>query len=415
MAEILTKLSSDFKSNTILGFCIALILYVANGIRISLGNSLINDWPLTELLINYQGGFVRRGIFGEIVFNTANPITSTTLLQKFALIFCLIGLIGILIYQSSNLVRIIFTTIVVFAPGGLHDMKAGGDFPGGQWEYLDRKEIWFYCALIIFFFSVKWFSNRPVLLTGIFTAISVIMILHHELFVFFALTLFTVLIISKKTKLRSKESLLAGIFYVCIFITFYLVYTFHGNEEVSAAIWNSYLPTYSNVLTYPGGIGSIGWTIAQSHELGLRIATEGSVLFYLYFAAISILMILIFTIAKFKDRASLSLALLLNGGILFSCLLLTYVFWDVGRLISIYTFITLLSLNVLHESLRQSGATGKLRFPNKVQLSEEHQKYLILLFVIGYLIFVSVITRVPHCCPQPNEIPLRSVFFGILD
>jgi hypothetical protein len=117
---------------------------------------------------------------------------------------------------------------------------------------------------------------------------------------------------------------------------------------------------------------------------------------------------------KFKDKASLYLALLLNSGILFSCLLLTYVFWDVGRLISIYTFITLLSLNVLHESLRHSEATGKLRFPNKIQLSEEQQKYLILLFVIGYLIFVSVITRVPHCCPQPNEIELRSVFFGIL-
>jgi hypothetical protein len=87
---------------------------------------------------------------------------------------------------------------------------------------------------------------------------------------------------------------------------------------------------------------------------------------------------------------------------------------DVGRLISIYTFITLLSLNVLHESLRQSEANEKLRFPNKVEVSEEQQKHLILLFVIGYLIFVSVITRVPHCCPQPNEIPLRSLFSGIL-
>ena len=407
------KSSSDLGSKTILGFCIALILYVANGIRINLGSSLISDWSLTELLINYQGGFVRRGIFGEIVFNTTNPITTTTALQKFALIFCLIGLIGILIDQSSNFVRLIFTTIVVFAPGGLHDMK-GGAIPGGQWEYLDRKEIWFYSVLTIFYFSVKWFSNRPVLLTSIFTLFSVIMILHHELFVFFALILFTVLLISKQTKLRSIEVLLAGIFYFFVSITFYLVFTFHGNEEVSAAIWNSYLPTYSNALIYPGGIGSIGWSIAQSHELGLRIATEGSVLFYLYFAAISVLLLLIYTIVNFKYRATLFLALLLNAGVLFSCLLLTYVFWDVGRLISIYTFITLLSLNVLHESLSQLEATGKLRFSSKSQLSEEYQKYFILLFVIGYLIFVSVITRVPHCCPQPNEIPLRSLLFGIL-
>jgi len=104
----------------------------------------------------------------------------------------------------------------------------------------------------------------------------------------------------------------------------------------------------------------------------------------------------------------------LNIGVLFACALISYVFMDVGRLISIYTFITLFSLNVLYESLHQSEARGKLRFTNKGEVSEEHQKYLILLFVIGYLIFVSVITRVPHCCPQPNEIPLRSLFFGIL-
>lgn len=408
----MTKIKSDFKEKTILGICIALFLYVANGIRISLGSSIITDWPLTELLINYQGGFVRRGIFGEIVFQTSNAVYYTTLLQKIALVLLLMGLLGILIYESSSLLRILFTAIVLFAPGGLHDMKGGGSFPGGQWEYLDRKEIWFYCALLIFYFSVKFFSNRLVLQTMIFTIVSILMILHHELFVFFSLNLYTMLLLSKNVKLRSIESLMASFYYLCIFITFYLVFTFHGNEEISAAIWNSYLPQYSDVLTYPGGIGSIGWSIAQSHELGLRIATEGSVLFYIYYASISILLLLIYTVVKFKKKTDFYLALLLNSGILLSCLMLTYVFWDVGRLISIYTFITLISLNVLHESLRQSGISGKLRFQSKVEFSAEFKTYLMLFFVIGYLIFVSLITRVPHCCPQPNEIPLRG-FFGL--
>lgn len=250
------------------------------------------------------------------------------------------------------------------------------------------------------------------LLTAIFTAVSILMILHHELFVFFSLILYTVLLISKNVKLRSIESLVASFYYICIFVTFYLVYTFHGNEEVSAAIWNSYSPKYSDVLTYPGGIGSIGWSIAQSHELGLRIATEGSVLFYIYYASISILLLLIYTVVKFKKKTDFYLALLLNSGILLSCLMLTYVFWDVGRLISIYTFITLISLNVLHESLRKSEMSGKLRFQSTVEFSPEFKTYLILFFVIGYLIFVSLVTRVPHCCPQPNEIPLRG-FFGL--
>jgi len=408
MVEILTRLSSDLRSKTILGFCIALILYVANGIRINLGSSLISDWSLTELLINYQGGFVRRGIFGEIVFHTANPIYTVTLLQKFALVFFLFGLLAILIYESSNLVRVLFTTIVVFAPGGLYDMKGKGDFPGGQWDYLDRKEIWFYCALIVFYFSVKFLSRRPVLLTTIFTIISVLMILHHELFVFFALILYTALLVSKKIKLRSLESLLAGAYYFAISVAFYLVYTFHGDAEIAYIIWYSYQDKYSDIVTHFGAIGSINWTIANSHELALTIITDGSVLFYLFFASISILLISLYTIAKFKDRASFFLAMMIDLGVLIACLAISYVFMDVGRLISIYTFITLLSLNILHESLRKSEETGKLRFPIKVEISEEIQKYLILFFVIGYLIFVSIITRVPSCCPQPNDIPIRT-------
>lgn len=413
MLKTSRQVSSDLKANTVLGVCIALVLYVANGIRISLGTSLINDWPLTELLINYQGGFVRRGIFGEIVFQTSNPIYYATLLQKMALIFFLIGLLGILIYESSNLVRILFTTIVVFAPGGLHDMKSGGNFPGGQWEYLDRKETWFYCALIIFYFSVKFFSNRLVLLTVIFTVVSILMILHHELFVFFTLILYTVLLISKNVKWRSVESLLAGFYYLCIFVTFYMVYTFHGDGKVAYIIWYSYQDQYSEIVKHFGAIGAISWSIAQSHELAFTVVSEGSALFYLFFASMSILLLMIYTIVKFRDKASFYLAILLNGCILLVCVCISYIFMDVGRLISIYTFITLISLNVLHESLRKSDMAGNLRFSNKVEVSEESQKSLILFFIICYLMFISLITRVPHCCAQPNEIPLRG-FFGLV-
>ena len=407
------KIAQILKANNVLGICIALILYVANEIRINIADSYMYSWSLTELLINYQGGFVRRGIFGELVFNTSNPIYFATLFQKIALLFVLIGVIAILCFESSNISRVLFAATLIFAPGGIHDMKGGGNFPGGQWEYLDRKEIWFYCALLIFYFSVKFFSNRPALQTAIFTVVSILMILHHELFVFFSLILYTVLLISKNVKLRSLESLLAAIYYLFICVTCYLVYTFHGTEEISDLIYASYMPKYANVFSHPGAMDSIGWSIAQSHELGLRIATDGSVLFYIYFASISILLLLLDTIVKFKKKTDLYLALLLNSGILLSCLMLTYVFWDVGRLISIYTFITLISLNVLYGSLRKSEMSGQLRFQSKVEFSAESKTYLMLFFVIGYLIFVSLITRVPHCCPQPNEIPLRG-FLGLM-
>jgi uncharacterized membrane protein len=102
----MAKVKPSVKSNSVLTVCIGLIIYVANGIRLSIGSSEISSWSLTELLVNYQGGFVRRGIFGELVFNTSNPIYYATLFQKLALVFVLIGLILILVLERSNISRI---------------------------------------------------------------------------------------------------------------------------------------------------------------------------------------------------------------------------------------------------------------------------------------------------------------------
>jgi hypothetical protein len=410
----MAKVKPSVKSNSVLTVCIGLIIYVANGIRLSIGSSEISSWSLTELLINYQGGFVRRGIFGELVFNTSNPIYYATLFQKLALVFVLIGLILILFLERSSISRIFFTATLIFAPGGMHDMKEGGNFPGGEWEYLDRKEIWFYAALIIFYFLIKFLSEKPIIFTAIFTLVSVVTILHHELFVIFSLTTYTVLILSKKLKFKSLNSVLAGIYYLSVSATFYLVNKFHGDGEVAYIIWYSYQAKYSDIVTDFGAIGSISWSIADSHSLAIKLINEGSVLYYIYFAAISILFLLIYTITKFRTKTSLGFALLLNAGILIGCVLTSYVFLDAGRLISMYTFITLISLNILSESLKKSTALGDLRFETSSQISELFQKNFIIFFLVGYLIFISLITRVNHCCPQPNEIPLRS-FLGLLN
>jgi hypothetical protein len=61
-------------------------------------------------------------------------------------------------------------------------------------------------------------------------------------------------------------------------------------------------------------------------------------------------------------------------GIFIGCLLISYVFLDVGRLISIYTIVTLLSLNVLRESLAKSEIQGDLRFNKRQPLGEVFQK-----------------------------------------
>ena len=406
------KIATHFKANAVLSICIGLILYVANGIRLSIANSEISSWSLTELLINYQGGFVRRGIFGEIVFNTSNPIYFATLLQKFALLFVLIGIIAILCFESSNISRILFTATIIFAPGGIHDMKSGGNFTGGEWEYLDRKEIWFYCGIICFYFIVKFLNNRPLILSITFSLISVVLILHHEVFFVFSVIIYTLILLSKKSEFRSINTVAAAVYYLLVSITFFLVTSFSGNSVVAYIIWYSYQEKYSSKVTDFGAIGAINWTIADSHNLATTIISEGSVLYYIYFAALSILFLLLYTVATFKIKTDFYLAIVLNGGIFLGCLMISYVFLDVGRLISIYTIVTPLALSVLRESLHKSAIQGQLRFTKAQQLSELFQKNFVIIFLVSYLIFVTLITRVNHCCPQPNEIPLRG-FFGL--
>ncbi|MEY4900710.1 MAG: hypothetical protein RI895_1132 [Actinomycetota bacterium] len=414
MAEILTRFKGDLKANTVLGVCVALVLYVANGIRISIENFNIHSWTLSELLINYQGGFVRRGIYGELLFQTSNPIYFATLFQKVALIFVLIGVIAILFFETSNVSRLLFTATIVFAPGGMHDMKVGGnEFTGGEWEYLDRKEIWFYCAIICFYFTVKFLNNRPVIYGLVFSIVSILLILHHELFFVFAIVIYTTLLLSKKFKFRSLQTLVASFYYLMILGTFALVTSFHGNEKVSYAIWSSYQGKYSEAVYEPGAIGAISWSITDSHVLASTIISAGSTLYYIYFALISILMLLLYSIVSFRSKANLFLAILLNGGIFVGCLLTSYIFLDLGRLISMYTIVTLLGLNVLHASLNKSEIRGDLRYSMKHPVSEIFQKNFILFCIFCYLIFISLITRVPHCCPQPNEIPLRG-FLGLM-
>jgi len=407
------KIAQTLKANTVLGICIALILYVANGIRINIADSYISSWSLTELLINYQGGFVRRGIFGELVFNTSNSIYFATLFQKIALLFVLIGVIAILCFESSNISRVLFTTTLIFAPGGIHDMKSGGNFPGGEWEYLDRKEIWFYCGIICFYFVVKFFNSRPLILSISFSIISVLLILHHEVFFVFTVLIYTSLLLSRKFEFKSLQTVAAGIYYLLVSITFFLVTSFSGNSVVAYIIWFSYQEKYSNFVTDFGAIGAINWTISDSHKLATTIISEGSTLYYIYFVALSILFLLLYTVVTFKVKANFYLAILLHFGIFLGCLLISYVFLDVGRLISIYTLVTLLSLNVLRESLDKSAIQGDLRFNKLRPISEVFQKNFIIIFLVSYLVFVTLITRVNHCCPQPNEIPLRG-FLGLM-
>ena len=75
-----------------------MLLIVAWTIIDFLGGKDLTGYSLNEYLINYQGGFVRRGLIGELAYNTADPIHFISLLQKSLITFVLVGFILLLFF-----------------------------------------------------------------------------------------------------------------------------------------------------------------------------------------------------------------------------------------------------------------------------------------------------------------------------
>ena len=94
-------------------------------------------WPMSEWLVNYQGGFVRRGLFGELIYrinqgqgliNALNHITF-----YFYFLYCLIFCA---VYYFSKIRNIKLFIITLLIPGGIYQMAISASF-------FTRKEILF--------------------------------------------------------------------------------------------------------------------------------------------------------------------------------------------------------------------------------------------------------------------------------
>ncbi len=396
------------------------ILYTANGIRLHIKDLSVSNYTLSELLINYEGGFIRRGLLGQIAFNSSDPVYTITILQKSALVLVLIGFLLILAYEQSMISRLVFTVVLLFAPGGMHDMKLGGSSVSGLFEYLDRKEIWFYLSLIVSYLLIKFSSKNKLVFFSVFTITSALTILIHELFVIFPLSILAILFLAKKIRIKSREFVYLSFSFLTLFVILVSTIINQGNEQIATAITQSYANKFPNLdvdgilLPNENAIGSIGWSISQSHDLAKRLFIFGSAMYYLYFAVLAVLAILIYVLVKFRNSAQLILVLAFNLAILSALVLIVYVFMDVGRLISMFTIGSLICLNLFSEYFDQIERQGQFRFPNAKFISVEQQRNSLIFITIGYLFFVGSITRVEHSNPQPPLIPLKS-FFGIIE
>ena len=103
-----------------------------------------NDSTISEWLINYQGGFTRRGLIGEICYQVADFFNLSLRFTIFIFQVIMYLVYSILIYIFiKDLPKNLLSIIAIFSPVFLL-------YPINEIEVLGRKEIFIFIGFIIF-------------------------------------------------------------------------------------------------------------------------------------------------------------------------------------------------------------------------------------------------------------------------
>jgi hypothetical protein len=302
-----------------------------------------DSFQMTEWLINYSGGFVRRGLPGTLI----GLLSGVTGIQ--ANHFAIITGLGSYLLLTAWLLRratVTFPAVLI-----LSCIVMG--FPAYQ-DSIVRKDCMGLLFLIACLVTDHSRFPRPVVI-AILNLVSGVAILCHEAFVFYAVAGFILLgSIDRSTTtpkiIRRFLSLLpAGLCFLISVIR-------HGSPEQAQTINDSWQPLWKTInpgdldIAIPdAAIGALGWTSEQGLSLSLYMLTSGfyQPLAWVMVFVISFILVLIFTGRNFDQRGRAAMesrvrvsALLLAQFIFISPLFLLGVdygrwlfFWVAGSMI----------------------------------------------------------------------------------
>ena len=226
------------------------------------GTKDYEDWLISEFLINYQGGFVRRGLMGEILFFFAKHFNIDVVWT--IKIFCLVCFVSVCIFFVKSFLKKGYSLYILplcfFLSGNI--LFAG-------WI---RKDCLFFC----FFIPILWLyhkSNLSIMIKLLLiNVLSVFIILSHEVFAFFALPILFLLFFNQY---KSKGILLSVVLsLLCLLpsiFAFFLVFRMHGNPEIAQAIWDSWMAILNQETSNIGkAVDAISWSSKSTFALHLK-------------------------------------------------------------------------------------------------------------------------------------------------
>ena len=195
------------------------------------GVNLVSTYnAMTEWVINYQGGFVRRGLIGEIIFQISNFFE---LNLRFTFLILQSFLYLLYYYLIFNLIKNLrpnyFIILAVFSPIFIL-------FPIAELEAIGRKEILIFISLLISInLYFKYLSNN--LIIFFISAIYPLLLLTFEASIFYSF-FFISLILITKNKINFFYFLKLFFFSLPSLICLYMIYFNPHLPEETAKMCN---------------------------------------------------------------------------------------------------------------------------------------------------------------------------------
>ena len=190
-----------------------------------------SDWQYADWLINYQGGFIRRGFIGEILFKIQNFLSlDLDILVLYFVILLYLVLTIVLIKSVKYLENSKIDILIFLSPGFFL-------YPIMNSEIIGRKEIFLFAILGLFVFFEKYVKDRYLL--GLTLFIILALSLTHTGLLFYSpylLFLFFIIKVYRNKKLLFSEILIITI---SLLIIFSLIYFNTGSKTQVVEICNS--------------------------------------------------------------------------------------------------------------------------------------------------------------------------------
>ena len=379
-----------------------------------------NIWPVTEWLVNYQGGFVRRGLIGEFLLTISDPIRGVLPnLYRFVLSSYIFYIaIFFAVYASAKIKNNRVLILALLIQGGIYHMGISADF------YTRKENLFliFFGLLCLLYINAsekvgEAKKKRLIWLVLLPIFFGPLLILIHEAYLFmsFPLTALLLFIVCKEN--ASYVYLRYGfVLYVGICLLFFISCSIHHGDVVLAqAIWDS-LPWIDRVKLSPSApysqfaaISSIGWSLGQHLSTIYGVFITGGVYIWIFFIVGNVLTLgviasLIYPIPP-ESRPKRIYGLLVIGLIVSSAMFLIAADW--GRWIAFMSNQLILLMFALSTSTFSKEEEKSKFLLSLTKYSQKiAPKYLYYIVLVYGLVF-----QMPECCVQyPNIFAFQSLF-----